>query len=152
SARNFIREEMTMATTTNLSSATLQRLMHALEEAHGQLEATKARQHEPLAIIGMACRFPGADSPEAYWALLRDGADRVAEIPATRWNVDAYYDPTPATPGKTYVRQAALCDAIDQFDPHFFNMSPREAISLDPQQRLLLETSWQALERAGIAP
>ena len=108
-----------------------------------------------IAIIGMGCRFPGgANNPEAFWALLRDGVDAVTEIPRERWNVDAYYDPDPDKPGKMYTRQGAFldADAVDHFDPFFFGMTPREAVSLDPQQRLLLEVSWETLENAGYAP
>src|SRR5205823_2869921 len=93
-----------------------------------------------------------ADGPDAYWRLLREGVDAVGEIPADRYDVDAYYDPTPGVPGKMYVREGAFLEAIDQFDALFFGISPREAISLDPQQRLLLEVAWQALEHAGQAP
>jgi len=128
------------------------RIMRALDEATNKLEAISAKAHEPIAVIGMACRFPGADTPEAFWALLHNGVDRVAPIPADRWAVADYYAPTPATPGKSYVREAALLDAVDQFDAGFFNITPREALALDPQQRLLLEVAWEALERAALAP
>ncbi|MCB9677472.1 MAG: SDR family NAD(P)-dependent oxidoreductase [Alphaproteobacteria bacterium] len=105
-----------------------------------------------IAIVGMACRFPGGvDTPEAFWELLRSGRDAVTRVPADRWDADRWFDPEPATPGKSYVREAAFVDGIDRFDPLFFGMSPREAASLDPQQRLLLEVSHEALERAGLA-
>ncbi|NEQ95843.1 MAG: SDR family NAD(P)-dependent oxidoreductase [Cyanothece sp. SIO2G6] len=108
---------------------------------------------EPIAIVGMDCRFPGgANSPEAYWSLLRDGVDAMAEVPSDRWNLDEFYDPDPDIPGKMYTRVGGFIDGIDQFDPEFFGISPREAISLDPQQRLLLEVSHTALERAGQSP
>ncbi|MCX6049751.1 MAG: type I polyketide synthase [Chloroflexi bacterium] len=108
---------------------------------------------EPIALIGMGCRFPGgANTPEAFWQLLRNGVDTVTDIPATRWNVAQYYDPERTVPGKMYVRAGAFLDEIDQFDPEFFRMTPREAAHLDPQQRLLLEVSWEALEYAGLAP
>ncbi|MEL6135940.1 MAG: SDR family NAD(P)-dependent oxidoreductase [Cyanobacteria bacterium J06626_23] len=116
-----------------------------------QLDEVEQRQAEPIAIVGMACRFPGgANTPEAYWKLLRDGVDAVSEIPAQRWNADALYDPDPAAPGKMYTRSGSFIDDVDQFDPQFFGISPREARSLDPQQRLLLEVTYQALENAGI--
>jgi len=107
---------------------------------------------EPIAVISMACRFPGADSPEAFWQLLCNGVDMVQVVPASRWPVDAYYDPQRPRPGKMYTREAALIDAVDQFDPFFFGIAPREANGMDPQHRLLLETSWEALERAGFVP
>ena len=106
----------------------------------------------PIAVISMACRFPGAESPEAFWQLLCHGVDRVQVVPSTRWPVDAYYDPQRPRPGKMYTRSAALIEAVDQFDPFFFGISPREASGMDPQHRLLLEMSWEALERAGLVP
>ncbi|MCI0725428.1 MAG: AMP-binding protein [Chloroflexi bacterium] len=107
---------------------------------------------EPIAIIGLYCRFPGAENPAAFWRLLRNGVDAIAEIPADRWDVDAFYDPNPGTPGKMYTRWGGFLSQVDQFDPHFFQISPREAMSMDPQQRLLLEVVWEALEDAGQAP
>ncbi|MBM7846591.1 type I polyketide synthase [Herpetosiphon giganteus] len=109
--------------------------------------------NEPIAVIGMACRLPGgANTPEALWELLQTGADAIRHVPAERWNMADYYDPNPDTPGKTYVQAAGFIDNIDQFDPQFFNITPREAKNIDPQHRLLLELGWEALERAGIAP
>ncbi len=109
-------------------------------------------EREPLAIIGMGCRFPGAPSPEAFWRLLHEGLDAVSEVPPERWDVDAVYDPTPSTPGKTYTRTGAFLDQVDQFEPSFFGISGGEAASMDPQQRLVLEVTWEALESAGWAP
>ncbi|MFN8488410.1 MAG: SDR family NAD(P)-dependent oxidoreductase [Caldilineaceae bacterium] len=114
------------------------------------------RQHasgmdEPIAVISMACRFPGANTPEAFWDLLCAGVDRVQEIPPVRWNIDDYYDPQRPTPGKMYMREAAFIDQVDQFDPLFFGIAPREATGMDPHHRLLLEISWEAFERAGLA-
>ncbi|MGK7876650.1 MAG: SDR family NAD(P)-dependent oxidoreductase [Xenococcaceae cyanobacterium] len=115
--------------------------------------AREAQKNEPIAIIGMDCRFPGgANNPEAYWRLLRDGRDGIAEIPANRWPVDKYYDPDREKPGKMYVRKGGFIDKVDKFDPLFFGISPREAARMDPQQRLLLEVSYSAIENAGIAP
>ncbi|MEM7531674.1 MAG: SDR family NAD(P)-dependent oxidoreductase [Chloroflexota bacterium] len=111
--------------------------------------------NDPIAIIGMGCRFPGnANSPDAFWEVLRDGVDTLGEIPADRWDVDAYYDEdsSDSVPGTMYVRTGSFLSSIDQFDPQFFRMSPREVASLDPQQRLTLEVTWEALEHAGIAP
>ncbi|PSB17688.1 KR domain-containing protein [Phormidesmis priestleyi ULC007] len=130
-----------------------QRLLLALDEAAAKLEAVEYAQHEPIAIIGMGCRFPGsADHPEAFWQQLRDGVDAIDLIPKTRWHTDAYYDPNPDAPGKIYTRYGGFLPQVDQFDAQFFGISPREAASLDPQQRLLLEVSWEALEDAGQAP
>ena len=107
---------------------------------------------EPIAVVGLACRFPGAPDAGAFWRLLRDGVDAVREVPEDRWDIDAYYDPDPDAPGKMYTRHGAFLAEVDRFDPQFFGIAPREAVSMDPQQRLLLEVSWEALEHAGIAP
>ena len=114
-------------------------------------QGNKAAVTEPIAIISMACRFPGADTPEAFWELLAAGVDLVQEIPLTRWNVDDFYAPQRPTPGKMYTRAAALIEGVDQFDPLFFGIAPREAQGIDPLHRLLLEVSWEVLERAGLA-
>lgn len=121
-------------------------------QVEGEQERARAR-NEPIAIVGMSCRFPGGSSdPESYWRLLCDGVDAVSEVPPGRWNTDAVYDPDPEALGKTYTRFGAFLRDIDLFDPVFFDISPREARGMDPQQRLLLEVSWEALERAGQAP
>ncbi|HEU5378051.1 MAG TPA: SDR family NAD(P)-dependent oxidoreductase [Ktedonobacteraceae bacterium] len=107
--------------------------------------------NEPIAIIGLGCRFPGAsDTPERFWQLLRDGQSTTTEVPAERWNIDAFYDADPQASGKMYTRFGSFVFDIDCFDAKFFGLSPREAMRMDPQQRLLLEVTWEALERAGI--
>ena len=104
-----------------------------------------------VAIIGMACRFPGgADAPEAFWKMLFEGRDAVGEIPASRMDVHGLYSETPATPGRIMSRFGGYLDGIEQFDAGFFHISPREAERMDPQQRLLMETAWEAIEDAGI--
>src|SRR5215475_3105096 len=101
----------------------------------------------------MGCRFPGgANDPEAFWRLLRDGEEAITEVPPDRWDIDAYYDSDPEAPGKMYTRYGGFLDQVDRFDAHFFGIAPREAVSMDPQQRLLLEVGWEALENAGHAP
>jgi acyl transferase domain-containing protein/aryl carrier-like protein len=107
---------------------------------------------EPIAIIGIGCRFPGASGPDAFWQLLCDGIDAIGEIPPDRFDLDAVYDPRPGTPGKICTRWGGFLQQVDQFDPYFFGISPREAARMDPQQRLLLEVAWEALEDAGQAP
>ncbi|MEM8603493.1 MAG: polyketide synthase, partial [Cyanobacteria bacterium P01_H01_bin.121] len=131
-----------------LKDATLQ-----IRKLRSELESLEQRQNEPIAIVGMACRFPGgADSPTAFWELLAQGQNAVSEIPGDRWDVAAYYDADPEVPGKMYTRFGAFIEDVDQFDPQFFGISPREARTLDPQQRLLLEVSYTALENAGQTP
>jgi acyl transferase domain-containing protein/acyl-CoA synthetase (AMP-forming)/AMP-acid ligase II/NADPH:quinone reductase-like Zn-dependent oxidoreductase/acyl carrier protein len=107
---------------------------------------------EPIAIVGIGCRFPGAAGLEEFWTLLRDGVDAISEIPRDRWDVDALYDPLPGITGKMSTRWGGFLPGLDRFDPHFFGISPREASAMDPQQRLLLEVAWEALENAGQPP
>jgi acyl transferase domain-containing protein/acyl carrier protein len=126
------------------------KLALAAQAARARFELVNA---EPIAIVGMGCRFPGgAHDPEAFWRLLRDGVDTVTEAPKERWDIDAYFDPDPDAAGKMYTRYGSFLDGVDRFDAAFFGISPREAALMDPQQRLMLEVSWEALERAGVAP
>ncbi|MGQ0678279.1 MAG: type I polyketide synthase [Actinomycetota bacterium] len=121
-------------------------------EKGGDALKSAAKSSEPIAIIGMACRFPGADSPEELWELLESGGCPVKQIPPDRWDIEEFYAPAPAVRGKMFTRAAAFLDNVDLFDAHFFGISPREANLMDPQQRLVLEVSWEALENAGLAP
>ncbi|MEP0930312.1 MULTISPECIES: type I polyketide synthase [Cyanophyceae] len=107
---------------------------------------------EPIAIVGIGCRFPGAENPEAFWQLLCEGGDAIAEVPPQRWDIDQYYDPEPGKPGKMSTRWGGFLDQVDGFDASFFGISPREVERMDPQQRLVLEVAWEAIENAGIAP
>ncbi len=105
---------------------------------------------EPIALVGMACRLPQADSPAAFWRMLCDGTDAITTVPADRWAIDTLYDPDPQAPGRMATRFGGFIDNVDRFDAGFFGMSPREAAQADPQQRLALELAWEALEDAGI--
>ncbi len=108
--------------------------------------------NEPIAIIGLACRFPGGvSSPEQFWDLLREGRHGLRPVPPERWDGDAYYHRDPAHPGTMAVREFGFIDGVELFDHGFFSIYPREAAAMDPQQRLLLETAWEALESAGVA-
>jgi acyl transferase domain-containing protein/ubiquinone/menaquinone biosynthesis C-methylase UbiE len=120
---------------------------------HNTAKSSHNSGKQPIAIIGIGCRFPGgANSPQAFWKLLRDGTDAITEVPADRWNVDTLYNPDTAKPGKIRTRWGGFIEQIDQFDAQFFGISPREAVRMDPQQRLLLEVAWEALEDGGQVP
>ncbi|MBI4788809.1 MAG: SDR family NAD(P)-dependent oxidoreductase [Chloroflexi bacterium] len=132
--------------------ALMENALRTIQDLRGRLEAVERASSEPIAIIGMGCRFPGgADTPELFWELLRNGVDAAGDIPNSRWDVNAYYDPNPDAAGKIYARAGSFVEGIEQFDPRFFGITPLEAASIDPQQRLLLEVAWEALEYAGVA-
>ncbi|MEZ0362621.1 SDR family NAD(P)-dependent oxidoreductase [Mycobacterium sp. pUA109] len=116
------------------------------------VSADKRVPDEPIAIVGIGCRFPCAHGPQEFWRLLSGGVDAVADIPADRWDVEAFYDPDPTAPGTAVTRKGGFLSGVDQFDHDFFGITPREAAHMDPQQRLLLETAWEALEDGGQVP
>ena len=127
-----------------------QQLLLALEQQQ-RIEALEARARSPIAIVGMACRLPGgADDPESFWRLLAERRDAIGDIPADRWDADAYFDADPDAPGAIAVRTGGFLKSVSGFDAGFFGISQREAKTMDPQQRLLLEVAWEALEHAGM--
>jgi acyl transferase domain-containing protein/acyl carrier protein len=119
------------------------------KKSSSPVNSWKDTSAEPIAVIGIGCRFPGARDPGSFWQLLRDGVDTISEVPADRWPKEAFYHPDPTVPGKAISYWGGFLDRIDQFDPFFFGISPIEAKHMDPQQRLLLELSYEALDDAG---
>jgi thioester reductase-like protein len=143
---------MTAASSTQRQEI-LRRALFELKEARGRVAALEGERAEPIAIVGMGCRFPGgADGPAELWDLLRSGRDAISEVPPERWDLATWYDADPDAPGKTYARHGGFIDGIDQFDAALFGIPPREAVALDPQHRLVLEVAWAALEDAVLAP
>ena len=130
-----------------------QRALRALDDAIAKLEAAKQAKNEPVAIVGMACRFPGgADDPRAFWELLRAGVDAIRQVPSGRWDMETWHGNGSGEQGKICTREGGYLDEVDRFDASYFGISPREASSLDPQHRLLLEVAVEALESAGCMP
>lgn len=141
-----------MTDTDASSLSPLQRAFLALEQTRARLAVAEGAAREPVAIIGVGFRVPGADDSHSFWEGLLAGRDAIGPIPPDRWNVEALYDPDPDVPGRIATRAGGFLRAVDRFDADFFGIAPREAQGMDPQQRLLLEVAWEALENAGQPP
>lgn len=130
----------------------LQRAALVIKELRNKLHRIEEKKHEPIAIVGMSGRFPGAENIDAYWDLLINGREAIQKVPSHRWDADHFFDPNPNAPGKISSPWGGFLESIDEFDAAFFNISPLEALHMDPQHRLLLEATWHALEDAGQPP
>ena len=129
-----------------------ERLALFARRLHERLEEEESRRREPIAIIGLGCRFPGANDPSMFWKLLESNSDAITEVPTERWNKAIYYNPDPDVSGTTYCWHGGFLEGIELFDPGFFGISPRESKRMDPQQKLLLEVIWETLEFSGLPP
>jgi acyl transferase domain-containing protein len=142
----------TIANDEGARKTVMREALEAIESLQARLDRVERARTEPIAIVGLSCRFPGSENPDAFWRLLSSGTDAVKEAPGDRWNKIPHYSANPQLPGTAQKDYGGFLDHIDRFDAAFFGISGREAEQMDPQQRFLLEVTWEALENAGIAP
>jgi acyl transferase domain-containing protein/acyl carrier protein len=136
-----------------VASLSPKRLMLLALDLQSRIDELEKQQSEPIAVIGIGCRIPGAeDGPDGFWRLLEQGKDAIGDVPPDRWDADAYYDANIDSPGRMYTKRGGFLSQIDQFDAPFFGIAGREAVGMDPQQRMLLEVCWEAVEHAGHSP
>ncbi|OUR91714.1 hypothetical protein A9Q81_17355 [Gammaproteobacteria bacterium 42_54_T18] len=133
-------------------SAIIKKALKSIKNLQAELHATREEMHQPIAVIGMACRFPGASTPEEYWQNQVQEKNCVSEVPLSRWDWRDFYDENPSRVDKLNTKHGGFIENVDQFDADFFGISPKEANFLDPQQRILLEVTWETFENAGIIP
>ncbi|HET8706457.1 MAG TPA: polyketide synthase, partial [Pseudomonadales bacterium] len=151
-------KQQTSATTASASAnsnanALMQKALRELRQLKAKLGEIERRAHEPIAVIGIGCRYPGGiNTPDQFWQVLEQGKDCITQLTDERWNMDDLYDPDPEAPGKIYTRALGIVDNVDYFDAEFFGISPREVETMDPQHRLMLETAYEAMESSGYAP
>ena len=130
----------------------LQKAFTTISALNARLASMEQNATQPIAVVGLACKAPGAENAEALWQLLAEGRSAMQEVPVERWDINRYFDPKPGIAGKSCTRQGGFIDGVAEFDPDFFGISKREAEGMDPQQRLLLECTWHCFENAGIRP
>ena len=138
--------------TVELPLSPLKRALLEIRNLRAQIDKVESARNEPIAIVGMGCRYPGAVGLKQFWEVLCAGTDTVSELPDKRWDADLLFDPDPAAPGKMVTRRGGFLSHLDEFDAEFFHITPREASFVDPRQRLVLECAWEALEDAGLSP
>ena len=137
---------------TDQKLSALQKAAATIGRLNARIKSLESKNSDPIAIVGLACRGPGAENADQLWEMISKGQHGITDVPANRWDVNQYFDPRPGVPGKSCTRKGGFIDGVSEFDAEFFNISSREAEGMDPQQRILLECAWHCFEDAGIKP